>query len=208
MELQIIFLRIFLTFILSLVYGLQRQKAHKPIGFGTFTFVSVGACALGITAIIFNPENPLPLMGSIVTGVGFLGAGALIRNSEKVFGFTSAASIWLFSIIGVLIGVGDYLLGVTIYALIWVVIYVDSKLKFRGIGSYQKKIIITANKNVKDKELTEVLGTDKYTISSLDVNRKDSKIVITLQFEGNIEEVNRIPHNLFKEEWVDSFKIE
>ena|SRR5659263_171028 len=100
MELLIILLRLTLTFALSLIFGYERQRSHKPIGFGTFIFVSVGSCGLAITATILS-ENPLPLLGSVVTGIGFLGAGALIKTNEKTFGFTTAASVWLFAIFGI-----------------------------------------------------------------------------------------------------------
>jgi putative Mg2+ transporter-C (MgtC) family protein len=115
MEISVILLRLFFTFALSCVFGVERQKSHKPIGFGAFIFVSVGACALAITATIIEPENPLPLLGAIVTGIGFLGAGALIKTSDKTFGFTTAASIWLFAIFGIINGVGEYFLGFSIY---------------------------------------------------------------------------------------------
>ncbi|MBI4919513.1 MgtC/SapB family protein [archaeon] len=208
MDVLTILLRFLIVFVFAMVFGLERQRSHKPIGFGTYSFVAIGSCALGIVASIINPENQLPILGSIVTGVGFLGAGALIKTSDKVFGFTSAASIWVFSIIGVVVGVGQYLVGLLIYLVVWIVIFIDRRLKFRGIGSYQKKLMIVANKNVKDEELKKALETDKYTVNSLEVNRKDNKIIIHLQFEGTIEDVNRIPHQLFKEEWVDSFKVE
>ena len=208
MEILIVLLRFAIVFTLALLFGLERQRSHKPIGFGTFVFVSIGACALGIVAVGINSENPLPLLGSIVTGIGFLGAGALIKTSDKVFGFTSAASIWVFSIIGLVIGVGYYFEGLIIYGLIWIVLLIDKKLQFRGIGSYQKKLLITTNRNVKSEELKAVLRTSKYSINSLEVNRKDNKIIMSIQFEGTVKDVNRIPHELYKENWVDSFKME
>ena len=63
---------------LALVFGLARQRRGKPIGFGTFIFVSVGSCSLAVVALQLSPANPLPLLGAVVTGIGFRGAGALI----------------------------------------------------------------------------------------------------------------------------------
>ena len=77
MNLGIILLRFFITFILSLMFGLERQKSHKLIGFGTFIFVAMGSCGLAIAAVVMSPENPLAFMGAIVTGIGFLGASIL-----------------------------------------------------------------------------------------------------------------------------------
>jgi len=94
MELSIILLRLTITFALSLIFGYERQRSHKPIGFGTFIFVSLGSCGLALTATILN-DNPLPLLGSIVTGIGFLGAGALIKTNEKTFGLTLMSTDFL-----------------------------------------------------------------------------------------------------------------
>ena len=90
MDVIVIFLRLSITFFLSLVFGLERQYSHKPIGFGTFTFVAAGSSSLAIVAVALGFEHSIPLLSAIVTGIGFLGAGALIKTSDKIFGLTSA----------------------------------------------------------------------------------------------------------------------
>lgn len=208
MDIPIILLRFFITFIFSVVFGLERQRSHKPIGFGTFIFVSLGSCGLAIVATMLNPENPLPLLGAIITGIGFLGAGALIKTTDKIFGFTSAASIWLFSIIGTIIGIGEYLIGSIIYALLWVVIFIDKLLEKRGIGSYQKKVVITSNKPIDREDLISALKTKNYNIVSMDVNMKSSEFSVTIFVKGSKSNINDIPKQLFKSGWVESFKME
>ena len=94
------------VFLLSSLYGLQRQRNHKPAGFGAFTLVAVGACALATIAVDIDLIHSIVIISSIITGIGFLGAGALIRTNDKVFGFTTASSIWFFAIFGLTIGLG------------------------------------------------------------------------------------------------------
>jgi len=142
MEFSVIILRFILTFLLASLFGLERQRSHKPTGFGTFIFVALGACGLSIVAVIAEPQNPVPLLSAIVTGIGFLGAGALIKTSDKVFGFTTAVSIWIFAIFGLVIGIGQYLVGLLMYAFVWVVILFDKYFEKRGIGSYQKRLVL------------------------------------------------------------------
>src|SRR3989338_11200996 len=89
MEINLIVLRLLPVLIGSLFFGLIRQKLHKPISFGTFTFVSFGSCALALLSLVIPGGSPLLLVGSIVTGIGFLGAGALMRTPDKTLGFTS-----------------------------------------------------------------------------------------------------------------------
>ena len=209
MELSIILLRLILTFVLSLIFGYERQRSHKPIGFGTFIFVSVGSCGLAITATLLN-ENPLPLLGSVVTGIGFLGAGALIKTNEKTFGFTTAASVWLFAIFGIIIGVGQYTIGITVYLITWVIIYFDKAFEKKGMGYYQKKLIINTNKIVDKSDIKEIFlqGNERHKFVGIDVDKKNNKIAITYLIEGTSEDIYKISKKLYEMEWFDSCKFE
>jgi len=204
-------IRIIVTFLASLLFGLERQRSHKPIGFGTFVFVSLGSCALSVTSILITSgttNSPLTLISGIVTGIGFLGAGALIKTTDHVFGFTTAASIWFFAIFGLIIGVGQYEIGFILYLLVWVIIFIDKTLEKKGIGSYQKKLQITANKKISGEDIFDVVGTKRYKIIGMDVDRKPNKFSVTILVEGSKTNINRIPGVLSKTEWVESFKME
>lgn len=209
MEISIILLRLIITFALSLIFGYERQQSHKPIGFGTFIFVSVGSCGLAITSMILQ-DNPLPLLGSIVTGIGFLGAGAIIRTSDKTFGFTTAASIWLFAIFGITVGVGQYMIGISIYILTWTVILFDKFFETKGMGYYQKKLIINTNKIVDKSDIKNIimLGTKRYKFIGIDLDKKNDKIAITYLIEGTSEDIHHISKKLFEMDWFESCKIE
>lgn len=200
--------RFFLAFILSLIFGLERQRKHKPIGFGTFTFVATGACALAITAVTFEPINPLPLLSAIVTSIGFLGAGALIKTTDKIFGFTSAATIWLFAIFGLLIGVGEYFHGLILYSTLWIVMVLDSIFQKKGLGSYQRKLVIQTNRIIDNGDIDSVLGKQRPKPMGMEFNKKNSTLILTYLIQGSKEEINQIPRILAKKDWFDSFKIE
>jgi len=142
-----------LTLALGFLFGYVRQKLRKPIGFGTFIFVSVGACSLSIIALRLPVANTVPLLAAIVTGIGFLGAGALIKSGEKIHGFTSAALIWLFAIFGLTIGVGEVWVGITIYVIVWVVSLVDDLFQRRGLGAYTKQLRVVAESPLPDESI-------------------------------------------------------
>jgi putative Mg2+ transporter-C (MgtC) family protein len=207
-----ILLRFFITFVLALIFGIERQKSHKPIGFGTFIFVSVGSCGLALTAISLsqeNPsENPIPLLGAIVTGIGFLGAGALIKTTDRIFGFTTASSIWLFAIFGLIIGVGNYFIGLIMYALVWVVVFYDKHLEKKGIGSYQRRLIVSTNRIIEKNEARKAIGVSKCKLIHMQVEKKDTRMHLSYLVEGGIDEIEEIPGRLMREEWFDSCKLE
>ncbi len=208
MDITIILFRFGIVFLLALIFGLERQLSHKPIGFGVFTFVSVGACGLAITATEFGKENPLPLLGAIVTGIGFLGAGALIRTSDKIFGFTTAASVWVFAIFGLIVGVGEYVTGILVYILIWVVVFIDKFFENRSIGLYQKKFHITTKKIVGKDEVLAVFGEKKWKFVSMTVDKKKKRNTILYFVEGSNQEIYDIQQKFLKKNWVESFKVE
>ncbi|MFH1916076.1 MAG: MgtC/SapB family protein [Nanoarchaeota archaeon] len=206
----IIIVRFAIVFLFSFLYGYERQKAHKPIGFGTYIFVAVGSCALAVTAASIAPDNPLPLLGAIVTGIGFLGAGALIKTSDKIFGFTSAAGVWLFAIFGLVIGLGEYAVGGIVYVSVWLIIFVDRYLQHRGIGSYQKRLVVTTKIGIPEKEVKkEMLLTGlSYRLMIIEVDRTGGKMTYTYLVEGKKESINRLPDHLFKKDWFLSCRIE
>jgi len=209
MQIIDIVIRFIITFLFSALFGLERQKSHKPAGFGTFTFVSVGACGLTILALELYPENPLSLLSAIVTGIGFLGAGALIKTTNKIFGFTTAASIWIFSIFGLIIGTGYYFIGLILYSLIWVTILIDKYFEDRGIGTYQKRVSIFANRIVPSYDIEGLLHAGKnHHLMSLEIDKKNKKFCYNYILEGSKEEINHKLQKIYDTDWCDTIKVE
>lgn len=96
------------------IIGLERQWQGKPIGIRTSVLIVVGTyifVAIGLVAV--NPTtDPTRVIGQVITGIGFLGAGVMLNRDGMVVGATSAASIWVLAAIGVVIGTGSPFLGV------------------------------------------------------------------------------------------------
>ncbi|HLD87606.1 MAG TPA: MgtC/SapB family protein [Candidatus Nanoarchaeia archaeon] len=210
MEFLVTLFRLGLVFVLTVIFGLDRQRSHKPVGFGTFTFVAVGSCGLGIAAMDLVPANPLGLLAAVVTGIGFLGAGALIKSGDKIFGFTTSASMWVLAIFGLLIGVGQYLEGIAIYIMVWAVVLFDKYLETHGIGSHQKKLTIHTSKIVPQKEIETILilSTKKHKLIVTEVDKKNSRLSFTYLIEGKRDDINNGLKKFYDKDWFESFKVE
>ncbi|HZX45592.1 MAG TPA: MgtC/SapB family protein [Candidatus Nanoarchaeia archaeon] len=202
--------RLLITFLLSFAFGYERQRSHKTVGIGTFIFVALGACIVGIIAESIWELNPIGLLASVVTGIGFLGAGALIKGSDKVFGFTTASAVWLFSIFGLTVGIGKYEIALATYVLVWIVILVDKHFEQHGIGSYQRRLIITSNKMIEEKEINRhlVMGTKKYKLLGVELRKQVNEFQMTYLVEGTQESLNKLVKSLYKEEWLKEAKVE
>ena len=93
------------------IVGWERERSHKPAGLRTTILICLGSCIFVmsqemIARLGYGVMDPSRIAGQIVTGVGFLGAGAILHQGVTVTGLTTAATIWLIAAIGVLIGVG------------------------------------------------------------------------------------------------------
>jgi putative Mg2+ transporter-C (MgtC) family protein len=109
--------RIILGFALGAILGWSRERSGRPAGLRTHMMVSAGSTAFTLVSIYgFADEgtvrDPGRVAAQIVTGVGFLGAGTIWRTPSTILGLTTAASIWLAAAIGMMAGVGMYLLAV------------------------------------------------------------------------------------------------
>lgn len=111
-------LRLACAMLVGLVIGTEREYTHRPAGMRTHILVALGACVVSITGeIIFNHYNPqgafpdpARLSAQVVTGVGFLGAGTILREGPTVKGLTTAASLWAVACLGIAAGFGYYAL--------------------------------------------------------------------------------------------------
>ncbi len=115
-------LRLLLAAGLGAAIGWQRERANKPAGLRTHILICLGAALFTVTgAFGFVGGDPGRVAAGIVTGVGFLGAGAILhRQGGIVVGLTTAASIWTVAAIGMAVGAGQVLLALvaTVIAMI------------------------------------------------------------------------------------------
>lgn len=204
----VILFKLVLAFLASFLFGYQRQRSHKPVGFGTFIFVCMGSCALGV--ISYSLPNSVPLLGAVVTGIGFLGAGALIKGTDKVFGFTTAASIWLLAIFGLIIGLGEYFISAILYCSVWMVTLFDYYLERRGIGSYQTKLSLVTKRLIAENDIhTKIIFfTRRHKLLSAEIYKESNELHVTYLVEGRKENLNKMISSLYREDWFKSAKIE
>ncbi len=100
--------------LLSFMLGLERFLRKKPVDFRPFVIIAIASCALtlGISEYAFRADDPqlsidpAKVVSGVMTGIGFIGAGALFREQHTVFGAGSAASIWASGAIGLVCGFG------------------------------------------------------------------------------------------------------
>lgn len=96
------------TFLVGLIFGIEREIKAKPAGMRTHILVAVGALTFTLVAIDFFGAEAARIVANLIVGIGFIGAGTIMKYEEKVIGLTTAASLWLVTAIAMAIGTGQY----------------------------------------------------------------------------------------------------
>lgn len=120
-------LRIGMTIICGSIIGWERIHSNKPVGVRTATLICMGAAVFVMSQemILLSHDTVIDytrIVAQIVTGVGFLGAGAIIHQGVTVKGLTSAATIWALAAIGIVIGIGYPFTGLVLTGCVWFVL--------------------------------------------------------------------------------------
>jgi len=101
--------KILIATICGAIVGYDREKKNKVAGLRTNILICVGSSIFTITSLLlahYSNSDPTRILSTIVTGIGFLGGGVIMKTEDKIIGMTTAAFIWVVSAIGILCGMG------------------------------------------------------------------------------------------------------
>ena len=106
-------LRAVVATLLGAIVGLERERHGSDADMRTYGAVSLGACVFALVSAHANPSSETTrIAANVVTGVGFLGAGVILRDQGRAVGLTTAATLWSTAAVGLAVAYGMYVLGV------------------------------------------------------------------------------------------------
>ena len=151
-------LRLSCAMFVGALIGIEREYTHRPAGLRTHILVALGACVVSITGeMIFahysalgSTSDPARLSAQVITGVGFLGAGTIMKEGASVKGLTTAASVWAVACLGIAAGFGYYFLALA--------------------GMLFTFITLTFLETIQRKLLRNHSSDVKYTVYTMDVS--------------------------------------
>ena len=188
--------RLLISFLLGGMIGLERQTRRREAGLRTFTLICVGS-TLAMLLSIWVPQiypdflngDPGRIAAQVLTGIGFLGAGAIIQSHGSVQGLTTAACIWVVAVIGLAVGAGLFLPAVITTLVTVTVLFSFETLERRMMLSGVNKILtITCSTSEPDlKKIRETMESFKIYIvsSSYEYNYEDNTARLTYKVNVN-----------------------
>lgn len=174
-----ILLRILLAAIFGGLIGMEREANNRPAGLRTHVLVTVGAALIMLVSIdAFFDEitglrvgDPARLAAQVVSGVGFLGAGTIMRNGGKISGLTTAASLWVSAGIGLAIGSGYYLGGIFTAVVVLVTLM--------SLRSFERRLFKTTYRTLEiaARDRTGLIGEIGLLLGSFDIGIRGISIL-------------------------------
>jgi putative Mg2+ transporter-C (MgtC) family protein len=145
-------LQLILAALLSMLIGIDRERGKHPAGIRTHMLVGVGACLFTALSIYAFPgeESTTRVAANIVVGIGFLGAGTIIKeeNNGGVKNLTTAASIWATAAVGMAVGTGAWFLALAAVVIMWVILVLVQRFeRLRRKKSHTPSVSDTPGQN-------------------------------------------------------------
>jgi putative Mg2+ transporter-C (MgtC) family protein len=181
--------RLVIALLVGGLLGLQREIEGKPAGMRTNMLMCVGSCLLMILSIEISRStgaqaDPTRIAAQIMTGIGFLGAGAILKSRLAVTGLTSAATIWFVAATGIALGAGAYFLALLATGLVFLTLSLVGRFQY-VIGARQRLHILmfrfpTASQRMKHaKRLMSVL---RIHVDDIEIRRENGHTVVEMEY--------------------------
>ena len=181
--------RLVVAAVLGGAIGAERELNDQAAGLRTHMLLTIGACLFTlISAYGFGRgigTDPSRLAAQIVTGIGFLGGGAIVRHGLTVKGLTTAASIWATASVGVAVGAGDYVLGVGGAALVVGTLFglrrVSATLQRWGVS--REEYVLATRPGLDVQRIVEALRGERVDLRGLDreMGGNEDRVVLVVK---------------------------
>ena len=196
--------RVFIAMLLGSLIGVERERRSQPAGFRTHSVLAVGSALLSIVSIYIPSVygtgvnvDPSRIASQVVSGIGFLGAGAILRMGISVKGLTTAASLWTTAGIGLAVGAGMYVLSVVSTLLLLILLSFMSKIEkeFLYSGTKILKVSIqgddltSVEEVLKEGSLKSVRNEGGVRILTYEVRYSDKKVQDRIKKLAGLENV-------------------
>ncbi|NLW60277.1 MAG: MgtC/SapB family protein [Firmicutes bacterium] len=209
-----ILVRLAVATLLGAVIGWEREKHGRPAGLRTHILVALGSCLIMLISVYGFPggtsRDPARLAAQVVSGIGFLGAGTILRDGTSIRGLTTAASLWVIAGIGLACGTGFYVAAAVTTAIAFIVLVL--------LDDLERKLIVFSTARIR-AEVADQPGaltafTQIFTDHGISIKRihmeidgENKRAHIYLQIRGHniskekiIEELSSLP-GVFSVRW-------
>lgn len=196
-------MKLVLACILGGLIGIERESLNRPAGFRTYTLVCVGSALAMVVSLDMYFEyyqnvsvDPGRIAAQVVSGIGFLGAGTIMKEGATVRGLTTAAGLWGVACVGLAVGAGMYVPAIVTTVLILCVLIYFAKFEeyFTGMRVYKGLVLVVNDEPGQVGIVGSILGELGVLIKNISLNRLEGnqleiELLLSLPSEMTVEQV-------------------
>lgn len=200
--------RLLVAALLAGIVGLERDFKGKPAGMRTSILMCVGSALVMILSIEVArdagpPADPGRIAAQVVTGVGFIGAGMILRSRVSVTGLTSAATIWFIAAVGLVVGYGHFFVAGVATALILVTLTLLDKVEKRFEQSRQLHVVRLNVRRRSINQVRQVLEENRVTPEDISIKHTEEGLRFDIEYVGLDRKHEALMQSLIDIEGVD-----
>ena len=189
--------------------GAEREFRDKAAGFRTIILICVGAMLFTSLSLKLGANDPVRIAANIVSGVGFLGAGAILRGEGRVTGLTTAATIWLAAALGMGIGGGEYVFACVATVAVLIVLWVFPKIEewIERVGEMRIYRIVYSVEPGKSVRLDEIFRQCNLRVRSRKRHKRGDEMICMWEAYGKPRYHDRLVETLIDDADVKEFSF-
>jgi putative Mg2+ transporter-C (MgtC) family protein len=199
-------IKLVLAIVIGGIIGAERERHNKAAGLRTMILICIGAALFTIFSMKMTGDkyDPTRIASNIVVGIGFLGAGVILREGGRITGLTTAATIWLTAALGMGIGSGQYVLVGAAALLVTIVLWVFPRFEDRlSVPSEVRTYAITCkNSWDKFKKLKSMFKEQGMAINSYKQEKRGTDMLCTFEVYGTTKKHDRMVQHLLTDKEV------
>ncbi len=202
--------KLLVALVAGAIIGAEREYKSKAIGFRTIILITLGSCLFTVLSVrIGANRDQTRIAANIITGIGFLGAGAIFKEGSTIKGATTAATIWISAAIGMSIGVGQYQFAlatviisiIVLWSFTWVQNIIDKKN-----SSKPYKITLSDHHYAKIEELEKLFERCKVIAKVHNYTKLNHSMCLTYSVRGSHEQHQQVVKQLYESNLVITFE--
>ncbi len=182
-------IKILLSIICGFILGVERKSRNQAVGIRTLILICVSSALLSILSIyvptisIKNADSTRIIAG-VISGIGFLGGGAIMRQGMNIKGLTSAAIIWTAAALGLALGVGLYVQSAVVLVIVELILVLIEKLEYRLFPAAKSKglHLYFEDSTVDMKKIRQIIESNGIKICDLNITRDLSRNSLILHY--------------------------
>jgi putative Mg2+ transporter-C (MgtC) family protein len=181
------FTKIALAISIGALIGAEREYKSKTAGFRTMILVTLGSTLFTIISELLTSGKDYHVIGNIVVGIGFLGAGAIFKEGNTISGLTTAVTIWVSAALGMAIGTGLYLLAVFTAFVVVLILFGFSSIQLFIDKKNQEKYYVISIKNDHESRthINELVRISHLRAKYISTSGKNKELTFTIKIKGS-----------------------